>query len=348
MKFSLFALVSFFSSVTVHAQWKTTTYALKGGWNAIYLSGDATYDKIDNIMPSTVEEVWRWNLNTAYALPPEAAFKTTSGANEWSVWRRGNMPRSNMSQLVGQAGYLVKISGSSTDSYMIDLKQSPKLPRNIWLSSGANLLGFPTYKNGSMYPTMSSYFSTFNAAIKANTKVYKYVGGDHGPSNPLQIFSTNLERIDSTRAYWFNAKISGKYYAPIEIRTNSDGGLFFDSKHTLVTLTVVNRTSEIVTLNVSPTRSESAPANQAVITGQVPLTRHIFNRITQQWTEIPITDSYTEVIGGNSTLELYFGIELTDESLKNAAIDASLASFLRITDSGNLIDFYVPAKVRRY
>ena len=227
---------------------------------------------------------------------------------------------------------------------MIDLKQSPKLPRNIWLSSGANLLGFPTYKNGSMYPTMSSYFSTFTAAIAQTAKVYKYVGGDHGGGNPLQIFSPSLERIDSTRAYWFNAQISGKYYAPIEIRTNSDDGLFFDSEHTIVTLTVVNRTSEIITLTLSPTSSESAPANQAVITGQVPLTRHIFNRITQQWTEIPIIDSYTEVIGGNSTLELYFGVGLTDESLANVAIDASLASFLRITDSGNLTEVYVPAK----
>lgn len=346
MKFSLFALVSFFSSVTVHAQWKTTTYALKGGWNAIYLSGDATYDTIENIMPSTVEEVWRWNLNTAYALPPEEALKTTSGVNEWSVWRRGNMQRSNMSQLVGQAGYLVKISGSSTDSYMIDLKQSPKLPRNIWLSSGANLLGFPTYKNGSMYPTMSSYFSTFTASIAQPAKFYKYVGGDHGGGNPMLIFSPNTERIDPTRAYWANAKISGKYYGPIEIRTNSDDGLFFDSKHTLVTLTVVNRTSEIVTLTLSPTSSESAPANQAIITGQVPLTRHTFNKITQQWSEIPITESYTEVIGGNSTLELYFGIELTDEALKDAEVNGSLASFLRITDSGNLTDVYVPAKVK--
>ena len=40
-----------------HAQWQTTPYTLKGGWNSMNLTGDASYDSIENILPAEVEEV---------------------------------------------------------------------------------------------------------------------------------------------------------------------------------------------------------------------------------------------------------------------------------------------------
>mgnify|MGYP006866645070 CR=1 FL=1 len=60
MKSFFLTLASFALAATAHAQWQNTTYTLKGGWNAIYLPGDATYNTIDNLFPSTVLEVWRW------------------------------------------------------------------------------------------------------------------------------------------------------------------------------------------------------------------------------------------------------------------------------------------------
>jgi hypothetical protein len=123
--------------------------------------------------------------------------------------------------------YLVKCSGTASNTYSVPLKQSPQLPANSWVRNGANLLGFPTYKNGGLYPTMSSYFATFPAAIAANAKVYKYVGGDLGAGNPVQIFSTSLERLDATQAYWFSAEVTGNFYAPLEISPSSNDGLAF-------------------------------------------------------------------------------------------------------------------------
>ena len=59
----LLALVSLCFVTSAHAQWQSTTYSLKGGWNSIYLHGDAKQDTIANLLPADVLEVWRWNPN---------------------------------------------------------------------------------------------------------------------------------------------------------------------------------------------------------------------------------------------------------------------------------------------
>ena len=56
----LWVILAVLAISPAQGQWKTTTYALKGGWNAIYLTGDATQDTLDKLLPSTVLEVWRW------------------------------------------------------------------------------------------------------------------------------------------------------------------------------------------------------------------------------------------------------------------------------------------------
>jgi hypothetical protein len=74
MKKFLLGLVSLLFAATAHAQWQSTTYALKSGWNSIYLHGDASYATLDTIFASqsAVQEVWRWNPN-----PNQVQFTTT-------------------------------------------------------------------------------------------------------------------------------------------------------------------------------------------------------------------------------------------------------------------------------
>ena len=78
-------------SATAHAQWKTETYSLKGGWNSIYLHGAADQASIDSLVAANpeIQEIWRWNPN-----PTAIQFTTnpgapTQGTLEWSVWKRG-------------------------------------------------------------------------------------------------------------------------------------------------------------------------------------------------------------------------------------------------------------------
>lgn len=331
---------------TASAQWRTTTYTLKGGWNSIFLHGDASYDTIESLFPNAgqtanVLEIWRWNPNSAQVQFTSTPLIPATGTPEWSVWVRGGASNTLLS-LTGQTAYLVRCTGTTANTYTVTLKEAPLPPSAVWVRNGANLLGFPTFKNGANYPTFSSYFATFPAAIAANTKVFKYVGGDLGPANPLQIFSTSSERVDRTQAYWFSAEVVGSYYAPMEISLSSNAGLAFGRSGSVITARVRNRTSAPVTLTLTPLPSEADPISLATPPA-VPLMRRTFNTSTLVYDSTPITGAYTEVIGPQTSVELSFGINRADPSMTGAAANTLFASFLRVTDSGNLMDVYLPA-----
>ena len=329
------------------AQWKTTSYSLKGGWNSIYLNGDAPPTALEDLLPAAVTEVWRWNPNPTQVQFTESPLIPSAGTAEWSVWKRGLPAESSLSKLTGQAAYLVKCSGTTADSYAVDLKLSPEPPRNSWVRNGANLLGFPSLKSGGSYPTLSSYFATFPVAIAASSKIYKYVGGDLGAANPLQVFSPASERLDATKAYWFSAEVAGDFYAPFEISSSTNSGLAFGREGSVVVVRIRNRTAAAATLTFSPVSSESAPARQTAIAGPVPLTRRSFNAVSLAWTETPISAAFSEAIGPQSTVEFSFGINRGDGGMSGAAAESLFASLLRITDSGNLIEVHLPVSAQQ-
>ena len=188
MKKLLLALVSLVFAATAQAQWQSTTYTLKGGWNSIYLHGDASYATLDAIFASqtAVQEVWRWNPNPTQVQFTTSPLIPSAGTAEWSTWVRGGSANS-LGQMIGQSAYLVKCSGLSSNSYSVTIPQKVMPPSATWVRNGANLMGFPSKLTGT-YPSMSSYFATFPAAIASNVKIYKYVGGDLGPGNPLHVF----------------------------------------------------------------------------------------------------------------------------------------------------------------
>ena len=224
MKKLIIALCSLLLTSLAHAQWQNTTYTLKSGWNAIYLHGDATHATPAQLFAAypAVTEVWRWNPN-----PDEVQFTSTpmipsAGTSEWSVWKSDGSA-SSLGQVIGQTAYLVKCSAAT--SVIIAQKVLP--PSAAWVRNGANLMGFPSKLTSSLYPTMGSYFATFPAAIASNVKIYKYNGGDLGPGNPVQVFSTSTERVDRNQAYWFDSEVVGNFYAPVEISISNGSGLDF-------------------------------------------------------------------------------------------------------------------------
>jgi len=340
MKCFLLAFASLFIAATAQAQWQSTTYTLKGGWNSIYLHGDATHATPEALFALNPEvlEVWRWNPN-----PNQVGFTSTpllpsNGTPEWSKWVRGGSANSLIS-LTGQSAYLVKCSGAVS----VAIAQRPMPPSNTWVRNGANLLGFPSYKNGSTYPTMATYFATFPAATAANAKIFKYVGGDLGPGNPLQVFSPSLERVNRDQAYWFSSEIVGNFYAPVQINLSNNEGFAFGRRGSVITARVMNRTAAVMTLRIAPVASNSPPSGQELITAGVPLTRRTLDD-QAEWVETPIAAAYNEVIAPNSSVELSFGI---DRSLMSGAADALYASLLRFTDSANTTDILMPATARK-
>jgi hypothetical protein len=347
MKSFLSVLFTLLAALPASAQWKTTTYSLKGGWNAIYLNGDAPPTAVEDLFPASVLEVWRWNPNPDQVQFTESPLIPSAGTAEWSVWRRGLPAESSLARLIGPSAYLVKCSGTAASSYSVALKLSPSPPANSWVRNGANLLGFPTFKNGSSYPTMASYFATFPAAIAAGSKVYKYVGGELGAGNPLQVFSPNNEKLDATQAYWFSAEVAGNFVAPVEISPATADGISFGRSGSVVTVRIRNRSAAAVTLTFTPEASEVAPVGQPALAGMVPLTRRTFNAVSLQWAETAFSAPFTEAIGPQSSLELSFGIDRAASSMNAAAADALFASFVRVTDSGSLMDVSIPVTAQK-
>ena len=339
MKSLLFTLATLLLAATAHAQWQSTTYTLKGGWNSIYLHGDATHATPDELFAAypAVIEVWRWNPNPTQVQFTTSPLIPSAGTAEWTTWVRGGSSNS-LGQLIGQTAYLVKCSGAAS----VTLPQRVLPPNASWVRNGANLLGFPSKLNGGIYPTLSSYFATFPAAIASNVKIYKYVGGELGAGNPLQVFSPSSEKLDRNQAYWFDSKVVGDFYAPVEISLSNGSGIDFGRSGSTVTVRLLNRSAAVSTVTIAPVASSDAPTGQEEVIGSVPLRRRTFS--AGSWTETDISAAFTEVVGPNAAVELTFGI---DRAAMVGGSDAFYASLLRFTASSNLYDILLPVTARK-
>ncbi len=328
------------------AQWQTTNYALKGGWNSIYLHGDASHVLPDQLLANNLEvlEVWRWNPN-----PTQVGFTSTpllpsNGTPEWSKWVRGAASGNSLASLSGQAAYLVRCSGAASASSTLSIPQRPLPPRSTWVRNGANFLGFPSSKAAGGFPTIARYFATFPAAIAASTKIFKYIGGELSATNAMHVFSPNLEALDRNQAYWFSSEVVGNFYAPAQITLSGGEGLAFGRRGSVITARVINRSAALLSLRIAPVVSDSPPVGQEFIAGPVPLTRRTLD-YQAKWVETPIVAAYEEVIAPNASVELSFGIDRSKMTSRRA--NALYASLLRFTDSGNLFDILMPATARR-
>ncbi len=326
------------------AQWQSTTYTLRGGWNSIYLHGDATHATIDALLAGRPEvvSIWRWNVNPNPIQFGPSSLIPVAGAPEWSVWVRGNPAQTTLAALTGQSAYLVECSGAASDTYALSIPQKVLPPRSTWVRNGANFLGFPS-KLGASYPSMAAYFATFPVATAANTAIYKYVGGPLGEGNPLKVPSPTFEPLDRTQAYWFDATVVGDFYAPLEVSPSNLAGLVYGRTGAQVTVRVRNRTSGTVTLTVEPVNSAAAPAGQETITAAVPLTRRVFDAATNTFNYTAVTGPFGVVLAPQSSTELSFGV---DRALITGTPDALYASLLRFTDGGNLMEVLLPVSAR--
>ncbi|MGZ0708684.1 hypothetical protein ACWPKO_10125 [Coraliomargarita sp. W4R53] len=330
------------ASATLHAQWKTETYTLKGGWNAIWLQGDATHATPSELFEAypTVLEIWRWNPNPdqiQYSDSPSSA-DATSG--EWTIWNREDTDEQVLSAMIGQSAYLVYCSGTSSTSTQVSIAQRPRPPSATWLVSGANFLGFPA---ATPSPALSAYFASFPVAVTSPAKIYKYIGGNLSASNPLEV-SPSVEKLDRNTAYWFEAATVGDFTGPLKYELPGTDGLVFGRTGSLISVGITNRTSSELSLTLSTVSSDPAPTNQTQITGSVPLTRREFDTATGTYIETLLVGESVVTVAANSRLNLEFGLDRTQVTGSDSAL---YASFLRIKDSAGLSDVLLPTSAQR-
>lgn len=326
-------------AATLHAQWKTETYVLQAGWNGIYLHGDASYATPAELFAAypAVTQVWRWNPN-----PDQVQFSTSPAvpdatSSEWTIWKRDDPSEQQLSKMIGQSSYLIYCAGDAGTTTTVAITQKPQPPAATWLITGANFMGFPA-DPASATTTFANYFASFSTAITAPSKIYKYVGGELGLANPIEVTALGNEKLDRNSAYWFQAATVGNFTGLVEYELPSNAGLAFGRTGMAITVGVMNRSNTAVTLTVSTAPSEPAPTGQTGVTGAVPLTRRV-NDGTGAYTETPLSGSFTVTVPANGRLDLSFGL---DRSQLTASSNALYASLLRIKDSANLTDVYLP------
>ncbi len=320
-----------------NAQWVTKTYPLVSGWNGVWLAGDASYTTVSSLFASNaaVTEVWRWNPNpdkTEFTQTPSAP---TANSDEWTIWKRDGS-ETGLSRMVGNSAYLIRCSSAVS----VPIKQLVQPPLATWLISGGNFLGFPA--GTASGPKMSSYFASYPSAsttvLATPSKIYKYIGGELGSSNPMLV-SPGTETLDPNKAYWFNVPTVGNFTAPVEYEVASSAGLAFGRTQTVSSIGINNRSTSSLTLTLTLGSSEAAPGSQPAVSGGVPLTRRIFNSTTNSYTETAMGGSFTVTVPASGRTTLDFGV---DRSQMTGTPDAFYASILRITDSAGLSDVSLP------
>ena len=340
---SLFLIVSQPAS----AQWKTETYQLHGGWNAIYVHGDATYTDITSLFSGgaalNVSEIWRWNPNPSAVQFTESPQIQSPGTPEWSVWKRSDPGASTLSTLSGNAAYLVLCTGAAGDNYPLSIKQRPLPPRNQWVREGANLFGFQT---PSASPTFSNYFATFPAPLAAGSDVFKYLGGPLGTANPIRIYSFLSEPLERNKAYWFESEVVSDFHAPIQVEISDPAGLSFGDTKPVLKLTLKNRSSEEATAYLTPQPSESAPAGQTAVTGPVPLILRGSDG-AGNISESPLSETLQVSIPGSGSVSLLIRVDRTHATLAAASPGDLFGSLLRINDDQGLMEIDLPVTAVR-
>jgi hypothetical protein len=341
MKFRFyFLLTALLGLANAPAQWITRSYPLVTGWNGIWLAGDASYTTVAELFSAypAVTEVWRWNPNADQTTFVQAPSEPTTSSDEWTVWKRNDPAEQLLSRMVANSSYLIRSTATTT----LNVKQLVVPPTATWLISGANFLGFPSAGSGTTAPTLSRYLASYPSAsttvLAPTTKIYKYIGGELGPGNPLQV-APGTETLEKGKAYWFNVATVGNFTAPVEYEVASSAGLAFGRTQAVMSVGITNRSTTSLTLTVALGASEAAPGSQPAVSGGVPLTQRVFNSSTNSYTETPMGGSFTVTIAASGRTTLDFGI---DRSQMTGTADAFYASILRFTDSAGLSDVSLP------
>jgi uncharacterized delta-60 repeat protein len=342
-----FAAIAIFFAVvgTANAQWVTESYPLKIGYNAIWLSidasknGDGSDRLIADVIPADVDEVWQWNADASSSSFIEQPLAPVQSDSHWRVWKRfGDPIETTLSLLTPHSAYLVKSSAVIT----MPLKGRPAPPDYQHKSSGLNFFGFPT--NPDTAPTNFTNFLSFSEVLKAAPPIYSYDG--EAVATSRRLLAPNSKPVTRGKAFWIKGDTYTDYYGPLKVRLLSAGGIDYGKKLNTASIRIKNVTDPAKAQTVTATltlASSEAPPGSADVPEAVQLRVRGQRDANFEFTYAPLS------VGGTFDVTLAPGEER--EVILNA--DRQLlddpgkfyASVLQVTDSlgHNRIDLPVSA-----
>jgi len=250
-----------FSGLPVQAQWITQINSLKPGWNAVYLHVDPDHASLSDPsiagLSGPIEEIWHWN-------PPEIAEQITTPQSgeqpsQWTRWHRTN-GLTNL-KLTGNGAYLVRMNNSVT-SYSWPVKGKPVTPTYRWTLTGLNFVGFPTPPGAP--PSFASFFQPAPELLTDATSLFRYQGGEFGPTNPMAIspFLAPITPVKRDQAYWARAgEAYNQYFGPFQILGSGSSGIRFGAQGGQARFRLRNLVTNTITVTFTVVPSETNPTN---------------------------------------------------------------------------------------
>ena len=258
---------------SAHAQWVTQSFALKAGWNAVYLHVDASHTTLQDLVGSDpnvpISDVWRWNTSSTMQFVSDPAHPNFD-SSQWASWSRSAPDASLLQRLAGNAAYLVCVN-SNVSAYTWNVKGRPVPPSYHWTTAGMNFIGFSTV------PSSAPTFYDFLAQapdLFSNAQVYQYTGGEMGSGNPapVTVYAWRSVTVKRGQAFWLcKTNYFNTYFGPFEVDLNNATGVSFDSTLSVKSFRLRNLTSTNLTVTLKLAASETPPAGQTNIVCVPPL-----------------------------------------------------------------------------
>jgi len=267
--FVISLLLSLCPAVVALAEWRTETYTLKAGWNAIYPTVDASHTTLDTMLAAypAILEVWRWQPERVDPRLPGNVAAVPVGV-EWSTWKAGVPEETTFDRLSANYGYLVKLADNAPQQ-TLTVKGRATLPEVRWRGDGLHLAGFPVITTGTR-PTFSTYLAPTAFAL-GNTEILRYNGGPIAANvNPVAAVPS-VSRLERGQAYWIRVEKFSRYFGPLKIELGGGSAVGFGNRSDTERLVLTNETSANLTFTLSAAASEAAPAGQPAIAGTLPL-----------------------------------------------------------------------------
>ncbi|MEW6305983.1 MAG: hypothetical protein AB1705_21110 [Verrucomicrobiota bacterium] len=351
---SLWSLIVFALLVcqSTQAQWITQSFALKAGWNAIYLHVDSSHATLDSLIrndsSNPIQEVWLWATPASLQQFVESPQAPTTGGSHWVSWSRGDAVGSSaLQRLSGNVACLVRVA-ATTANYVWNLKGKPVPPHYQWTTTGLNFIGFPTPPAS---PPSYEDFLAKAPGLAQSSEIYLYPGGELGANNPIRLFTMRTTPVRRGEAVWMRTGTAfNRYFGPFDLELQGSSGIHFRDTLGQYRIRLRNTTSSQVTVTLNVVASEAPPAGHAPIVQSPPLLlRGALNTTNLSYGFTPLNSgpqSWVLAPKGQpgSEIEVILGI---NRSAMTGNPGALYAGILRFTDSFNLsrIDLPVSAEV---
>jgi formylglycine-generating enzyme required for sulfatase activity len=346
------ALFASLFAVQVRAEWKTETYDLVTGWNAIYLHIDPSYDTIENLVNSTaIDQVWLWtpDLSSAQFIT-SVEDPITAGGDNWLAWVKNDANNSNLEKFIGNAAYLIH----ATANVELSLKGKVVPPVYTWTATGQNFLGFSTASGTE--PTFSNFFGLAEDLDTSFTDVYRYPGGETGVSPVPSEYVAENDFVKRGEAFWVSDSDYNRFFGTFSITLQDLDGVHLGTSTSAYRIRLTNTSNESLRVTLEMVMSDSPAVGSTYIDAPPLLIRGSLDPTTFTYSFAALSDgavSWDLNPAGEvgSSVEVVFGVDrlamTTDQNNQATQPEDLFGGILRFTDNLNytLIDVPTTAEV---